>query len=182
MDTVAAEAVHRFDGFVLDLRRGVLLTTSGKEVALRDKAFRLLCLFFENVGCLLDRSTIIQTIWPDVTVSDDRITQCVRDIRRALGDDRQAMIKTVPRRGYIFAANVARDQAVGETPRSSVRIPEKPSIAMLPSFNLSAVSECPRGISVRRAMRDRRDLAFQGPSTLDLKHPPGRSRCFCRTR
>src|ERR1700733_14552517 len=178
MDTVAAEAVvYRFDGFVLDLRRGVLLTTSGKEVPLRNKAFRLLRLFLENVGYLLDRSTIIETIWPDVTVSDDGITQCVRDIRRALGDDRQAIIKTVPRRGYIFAANVdvARDQPVGEMRRSPVRIPDKPSIAMLPSFNLSAVSECPPGgICVRRAMRDhvqdRRDLAFQELRTLDLKN------------
>jgi adenylate cyclase len=106
MGTAATEAVYRFDGFVLDLMRGTLVTTSGKELHLRNKAFRLLRLFLENAGCLIDRSTINQTIWPDVTVSDDGITQCVRDIRRALGDDRQSIVKTVPRRGYIFAANV----------------------------------------------------------------------------
>ena len=156
MGTAAAEAVYRFDGFVLDLMRGVLLTTSGKEVQLRNKAFRLLCLFLENAGCLLDRSTINQTIWPDVTVSDDGITQCVRDIRRALSDDTQAIIKTVPRRGYIFAANVnvARDKPAGETFRSPIRLPDKPSIAILPSLNLSAVSEWPPdGICATRAVR-----------------------------
>jgi adenylate cyclase len=177
MGTAAAEAVYRFDGFVLDLMRGVLLTTSGKEVQLRNKAFRLLCLFLENAGCLLDRSAINQTIWPDVTVSDDGITQCVGDIRRALSDDTQAIIKTVPRRGYIFAANVnvARDKPAGETFRSPIRLPDKPSIAILPSLNLSAVSEWPPdGICATRAVRhyvqDRRDLALQELATLDLNN------------
>jgi adenylate cyclase len=161
MGTAAAEAVYRFDGFVLDLMRGVLLTTSGKEVQLRHKAFRLLCLFLKNAGCVLDRSTINQTIWPDVTVSDDGITQCVGDIRRALGDDKQAIIKTLPRRGYIFAAdvNAARDQPVGEAFRSPILLPDEPSN--------------PGGICVTRAVRDyvqdRRDLAFQELGTPDLK-------------
>ncbi len=162
MGTAAAEAVYRFDGFVLDLMRGVLLTTSGKEVQLRHKAFRLLCLFLKNAGCVLDRSTINQTIWPDVTVSDDGITQCVGDIRRALGDDTQAIIKTLPRRGYIFAAdvNAARDQPLGEAFRSPILLPDEPSN--------------PGGICVTRAVRehlqDRLDRAFQELGTLGLNN------------
>ncbi len=166
MGTAAAEAVYRFDGFVLDLMRGTLLTSSGKELHLRNKAFRLMRLFLENAGCLLDRSTINQAIWPDVTASDDGITQCVRDIRRALGDDRQAIIKTVPRRGYIFAANVnvAHDQSVGEIFRRPNLPPDKPSNAILPFLNLRGVSECtPGGIRVTRAapeyVHDRLHLA-----------------------
>jgi adenylate cyclase len=173
MGTAAAEAVYRFDGFVLDLMRGTLLTTSGKELHLRNKAFRLLCLFLENAGCLLDRSTIIQAIWPDVTVSDDGITQCVRDIRRALGDDTQAIIKTVPRRGYIFAANVnvGRDQSVGEIFNRPNLSPDKPSNAILPHLNLHDVAECPDGIRVTQAaperMLDRLHLAQLGTLNLD---------------
>ena len=175
MGTAAAEAVYRFDGFVLDLMRGTLLTTSGKEIHLRNKAFRLLCLFLENADCLLDRGTINQTIWPDVTVSDDGITQCVRDIRRALGDDRQAIIKTVPRRGYVFAANVnvGRDQSVGEIFKRPNLSPDKPSNAIMPFLNLRGVSECPPGgICVTRAApeyeQDRVHLARLG--TLNLNN------------
>ena len=175
MSTAAAEAVYRFDGFVLDLMRGTLVTTSGKELHIRNKAFRLLRLFLENAGCLLDRSTINQAIWPNVTVSDDGITQCVRDIRRALGDDRQAIIKTVPRRGYIFAANVnvARDQSVGEIFGRPNLPPDKPSNAILPFSNLRAVSDCPLdGICVTRAapghVQDRLHLVQLG--TLDLNN------------
>jgi adenylate cyclase len=39
-------------------------------------------------------------------VADDGVEQCVRDIRRALGDETQCILKTVPRRGYIFTADV----------------------------------------------------------------------------
>ena len=166
MVIAAAEAVYRFDGFVLDLMRGTLLNTSGKELHLRNKAFRLLGLFLENAGYLLDRGTINQTIWPDVTVGDEGITQCVRDIRRALGDDRQAIIKTVPRRGYIFAANVnvAQGQSVGEIFRRPNLLPDKPSNAILPFLNLRGVSEYPPGgIRVTRAapeyVQDRVHLA-----------------------
>jgi DNA-binding winged helix-turn-helix (wHTH) protein len=89
MEPVAVNSVYRFEGFVLDLARGALLTTIGEEIPLRRKSFELLRLLVKNAGRLLDRDTINQAIWPDVTVGDDGITQCIGDIRRALGDDAQ---------------------------------------------------------------------------------------------
>ena len=50
----------------------------------------------ENAGRLLDRDSINQAIWSDVIVNDDSITQCVRDIRRALGDEAQALSGQCP--------------------------------------------------------------------------------------
>src|SRR5215472_1750385 len=106
MDTAASEAVYQFEGFTLDLVRGALFDPKGMEVPLRAKSFELLRLFVVNAGRLLDRDTINHAIWADVVVTDDAITQCVRDIRRVLSNETQAVIKTVPRRGYVFAANV----------------------------------------------------------------------------
>src|SRR6476620_9819257 len=104
MDAAPPVATLRFAGFVLDLRRGSLLTATGEELPLRRQCFELLRLLVENAGRLLDRDTINRVIWPDVAVTDDSITQCVRDIRRAIGDDAQQILKTVLRRGYMFAA------------------------------------------------------------------------------
>jgi hypothetical protein len=75
---------YRFGEFVLDLVRGTLATANGKDVPLRHKSFRLLRLIVENAGRLLERDAITQAIWPGLTVADDGITQCVRDIRRAV--------------------------------------------------------------------------------------------------
>src|SRR5579871_1142579 len=130
METVPAAATYRFDGFVLDLKRGTLLNTAGVEVPLRRQSFELLRFLVENAGRLLDRDTINRTIWGDIVVSDDSIAQCIRDIRRALGDEAQQILKTVPRRGYLMVANVAtaRPSPLNDVFASS----DKPSIAVLP--------------------------------------------------
>jgi class 3 adenylate cyclase/DNA-binding winged helix-turn-helix (wHTH) protein len=106
-------AAYRFDGFTLDLGRGVLLGADGAELFLRPKSFALLLFLVESAGRLLSRDAIMSAIWPDVIVSDDSLSQCVHDIRRALGSDAQRLLRTVQRRGYVFAATVSRVQSAG---------------------------------------------------------------------
>jgi DNA-binding winged helix-turn-helix (wHTH) protein len=50
------------------------------------------------------RADIMDGVWSDVVVSDGALTQAVRTIRRALGDDRRepAFVRTVSRHGYQF--------------------------------------------------------------------------------
>jgi adenylate cyclase len=136
--SIAAEVTcYQFDSFVLDLERGALLAADGEDVPLRHKSYRLLCLFVTHAGRLLERDTIAQMLWPGVAVADDGITQCVRDIRRALGDDSQRMIRMIPRRGYIFAAEVTTGHNLGPPRSDSVGLPAKPSIAVLAFANMS---------------------------------------------
>ena len=138
METAGANSVYRFEGFVLDLARGVLLAKTGEEIPLRRKSFELLRLLVENAGRLLDRDTINQAIWPHITISDDGITQCVGDIRRSLGDHAQHILKTVPRRGYLITVEVVmgRDPPV-EPKEDAIALPAKPSIAILAFTNMS---------------------------------------------
>jgi TolB-like protein/DNA-binding winged helix-turn-helix (wHTH) protein/tetratricopeptide (TPR) repeat protein/rhodanese-related sulfurtransferase len=103
MNSAAQEAVYRFGSFTLDLRRGALLATDGAEISLRPKPFALLEMLVENAGRLLSREAILAAVWPNVYVTDDNITKAIHDIRGALGDDAYKILRTVPRRGYIFA-------------------------------------------------------------------------------
>lgn len=100
----------RFAGFTLDLDRGALLTAGGAEVVLRPKSFALLRLFVESPGRLLDRDTILAAVWPGVVVGDEAITQCVREIRKAIGDEAQRVLRTVPKRGYVLTAEVVASE------------------------------------------------------------------------
>ena len=115
-----------FEGFCLDLGRGRLVDPSGAEVGLRPKSFDVLHHFLEAAGRLVSRDELMEAIWPDVVVTDDSITQCVAEIRRALGDEGQQLLRTVPKRGYIFTAEVARSSAntldTGGGPLESHRI------------------------------------------------------------
>ena len=126
---------YRFDGFVLDLQRAALVTDMGESVPVRHQSFRLLCLFVENAGRLVEREAITQALWPGLTVSDDSITQCVRDLRRALRDEGQTKIKTVLRRGYMFTPEVTTASSI---PSADQLAPVgRPSVAVLPFANMS---------------------------------------------
>ena len=92
---------YRFGVFTLDLDRGALLER-GKEVNLRPKSFDVLCCLVKHHGTLLTREELLSAVWPDVVVTDDSLTQCLMEIRRTLGDHDRSLIRTVPRRGFIF--------------------------------------------------------------------------------
>src|SRR6266404_7844135 len=97
--------IHSFDGFTLDLTRG-RLQRGQKEIKLRPKSFEVLRYLIENNGRLISKDELIHAVWVEAAVTDDSLVQCLKDIRRALGDEAQQVIKTVHGRGYIFDAEV----------------------------------------------------------------------------
>ena len=103
--TNGTAAGYRFGDFVLNVERGCL-QIDGQDLALRPKAFDILRFLVERAGKLASKDELVELAWPNVTVSDDSLAQCVKEIRRLLGDDEQRFIRTVPRRGYMFVAEV----------------------------------------------------------------------------
>lgn len=101
------EEIYCFEAFTLDLRRGSLSDAAG-AVELRPKSFAVLCHLVANAGRLVAKDELFQAVWPDVTVTDESLTRCVSDVRLALRDEAHRIIKTVPRRGYLFDAAVSR--------------------------------------------------------------------------
>jgi DNA-binding winged helix-turn-helix (wHTH) protein/quercetin dioxygenase-like cupin family protein len=100
-------AAYRFGAFVLNVERGCL-QRDGRDLDLRPKAFDVLRYLVERAGKLASKDELVELAWPNVTVSDDSLAQCVSDIRRLLEDDEQRFIRTVPRRGYMFVARVEK--------------------------------------------------------------------------
>jgi TolB-like protein/Tfp pilus assembly protein PilF len=98
---------------------------------LRPKSFALLRHLVENAGRVVGRDEILQAVWPGVFVTEDSITQCVREIRRALGDEAQTVLRTMTRRGYMFAAPVV-SRAVADDPGARTGGPEPPPLAVPP--------------------------------------------------
>lgn len=98
--------VFCFEGFRLDATRRSL-HRNGAEVELRAKCFDLLTCLARNAGRVVTKNELIETVWPDVVVTDESLTRCVSDIRQALDDGAQRIIKTVPRQGYVLASSVS---------------------------------------------------------------------------
>src|ERR1043165_6280627 len=103
---MATEKLYCFEGFTLDLRRGCL-RTGVREIELRPKSFEALRYLVENAGGLISQDEPIPFSSPKVTVADESLARCISDVRVALGDEDQRMVKTLPRRGYLFAATVS---------------------------------------------------------------------------
>ena len=97
-------AHHRrlaFGEFVIDCDRGSL-SRHGVDIRLRPKSFAVLCHLAANAGRLVSKADLMQAVWGRTVVTDGSLTQCIIDVRRALGPDGPRMLRTVPRRGFIF--------------------------------------------------------------------------------
>ena len=96
---------YQFGGFTLDVARGCV-RRGREEIKLRPKVYETLKYLVEHPGRLIGKEELMHAVWPDAFVTDDSLVQCTVELRRALEDHEQQLLKTVPRRGYLFAAEV----------------------------------------------------------------------------
>ena len=107
--------VYHFGEFTLDVARGAV-SKAGEEIRLRPKVYEALKYLVENPGRLIGKDELIQALWPDSFVTDDSLVQCTVELRRALADRGQELLKTVPRRGYLFTARVTQSPGTSLPP------------------------------------------------------------------
>ena len=100
-------ARYKIGEFTLDVSRGCL-RRDGIDVPLRPKSFALLEYLITHAGRLVTKDELLSKIWPNVIVTEDSLTRCISEARAALGDTEQTAIKTVSKRGYLFAEPVTR--------------------------------------------------------------------------
>ncbi len=111
--------LYDFAEFRVDSRqRLLLLKDSGKALPLSSRAFDTLLFFLENRGKLLDKSTLMAAVWPNVVVEENNLNQHISALRRVLGETRDdhRFIVTEPGRGYRFVANVTTSTPVPDPP------------------------------------------------------------------
>ncbi|HWT44866.1 MAG TPA: tetratricopeptide repeat protein, partial [Vicinamibacterales bacterium] len=70
----------------------------------RPKSFDVLRYLLENPGRLVSKDELLSAVWRGTIVTEGSVTQCLIEIRRALGGPSQSFVRTIPRRGYIFDA------------------------------------------------------------------------------
>jgi DNA-binding winged helix-turn-helix (wHTH) protein len=97
----------RFDRFLLDAGNRRLLR-DGDPVEVSSRYFDALKLLVLEQGRLVSKERFLDEVWRGVPVTDEALTQCMRTLRRQLGDDaaRPRFIETVPKHGYRFISPV----------------------------------------------------------------------------
>lgn len=99
---------YAFGSFLLERAQKRVLRSDGTPVPLTPRLFSALLGFVERPGELLDKTSIMDAVWPGLVVEENNLNQVVWGLRRALGDDAHGsrLIETVPRQGFRFVACV----------------------------------------------------------------------------
>jgi DNA-binding winged helix-turn-helix (wHTH) protein len=100
-------ASFRFDRFCLDTAERSL-SDGERPVELASRYFDALVLLVSEQGRLVAKDRFMDEVWRGIPVTDEALTQCIRTLRRQLGDDasKPRFIETVPKHGYRFIAPV----------------------------------------------------------------------------
>ncbi len=105
----------RFDRFVLDPGNRQLRRDDA-PVELNARYLDALALLVREAGGLVTKDRFLADVWRGVPVTDEALTQCIRTLRRTLGDDaaNPRFIETIPKHGYRFIGAVeAADRQPG---------------------------------------------------------------------
>ncbi|MDX2151966.1 MAG: winged helix-turn-helix domain-containing protein [Bryobacteraceae bacterium] len=114
-----AGSVHEFGPFRYDA--GQRLLFRGDElVPLVPKVVDTLHVLLERRGTVVEKPELMRLVWPDTTVEEVGLARNISLLRKALGDDAEEYIETIPRRGYRFvaAAGTPNDVTPFAPPRS----------------------------------------------------------------
>jgi DNA-binding winged helix-turn-helix (wHTH) protein/TolB-like protein len=172
-----------FGTFVVDADRAQV-TQHGIPIALRPKTFALLVQLADRARCIVGKQELLDAVWPGLVVSDDSLTQAVSELRGALGDRDQQLIKTIPKRGYMLDATVQpapawaddlpHDVASAATARRNRRLPATAVAGMVlaagTGFGLWQLRAAAPPVQIGIALAESRSLAVM-PFT-DLSEPP----------
>jgi TolB-like protein/Flp pilus assembly protein TadD len=126
-----------FGGYRFDVEMGRLWAGT-REVRLTPKASAVLKVLVARAGQPVSKEELFASVWSDTVVTDDALTSCIQELRRALEDDAKQprFIETRHRRGYQFVARLAAAPAE-DVPDSLSAPPGISAIAVLPFADMS---------------------------------------------
>lgn len=107
-----ANDAFRFGEFELDPANRHL-SRGETRIELSGRYLDALALLVGESGQLISKDRFLDEVWRGVPVTDEALTQCIKELRKALADDamQPRYIETVPKHGYRFLASVERQGA-----------------------------------------------------------------------
>src|SRR5258708_25919147 len=125
----------------MDTDRRELKGAAG-SVHVEPQVFDLLFYFARHPNRVIGKDELIENVWKGRIVSDAALNSRINSARRAVGEtgEKQVLIRTIPRRGFLFAADVKRESHQADAlagvathvPPLNLALPDKSSIPVLP--------------------------------------------------
>src|SRR5215469_7481848 len=99
-----APASIQFGRFTVEPHRRELLA-DGRPIKLGGRAFDLLMALIEASGTVVGKDVLLDRVWPNRIVEENRLQNQVSALRRAFGADHD-LIRTIAGRGYQFTGEI----------------------------------------------------------------------------
>ncbi len=110
--TAEKVTIYYFDDFAFDAQHDELKNIASNLVhKLEPQVAHLLRLFLASPDQVISKELIQQSLWPNTVVEQNSLYQILTKLRRVLNDSTKSpkCIKTVPKKGYRFIANVSTE-------------------------------------------------------------------------
>lgn len=106
----------KFADCELDCTSGRLYV-HGKEVNIEPLIFQFLLLLIKYNGEVVSKQTVLSTLWPNKTPSDEALRAMVKKTREVLNDNARnpSYVKTIPTKGYLLIPNVVLSSTIIQT-------------------------------------------------------------------
>ncbi|MFT4046587.1 MAG: winged helix-turn-helix domain-containing protein [Solimonas sp.] len=124
----------RFDDAEFDEAR-LRLQVGGRAAEIEQKPLQVLALLLRHAGEVVTKRELFDTVWAGRVTVDHVLATAVGKLRKALGENGQRLIVTVPRIGYRLDGHVER-VAVGRRPTASPQFAASQPVPGRPHFLL----------------------------------------------
>lgn len=107
--------IYRFGDYSLDVE-GFELRRDGEAIPVEPQVFGLLACLIENRERVVSKDDLIEAVWGGRIVSEATLSSRISFARQAVGDsgEAQAVIRTIPRRGFRFVAEASAEDTIGD--------------------------------------------------------------------
>jgi len=108
---------YRFGGLSYSTDRKYLVDTNGEPISLRPKSLEVFRYLAAHKDSVVSRQAIVDSVWHDVHVTEDSLTQCIGEIRKCLGPNAKHILK---RQSRSYKKELSMDRRIVSASRTCI--------------------------------------------------------------
>ena len=134
--------IYSFNEFQLDTRL-FELRNQGALIPLEPQIYNVLAYLLDNRDRIVSKQELLETLWEGKIVAESSLTTCIKDARKAIGDNGQDQhtIATIHRRGYRFVADIEANTDTGDHKGTGHQLDPPPEETRIESSCLNSIDD-----------------------------------------
>ncbi|HWR96293.1 MAG TPA: winged helix-turn-helix domain-containing protein [Arenimonas sp.] len=134
----------QFVGYVFDEAKWQL-SQNERLIDIEAKPLSVLAYLLRNAGRVVTKDELLECAWPGRVVVEASLTNAITKLRKALSDDEQHIVVTVPKAGYRFVAAASCKEVVSVKPAALLKqgelVPRRPNYRLHKCLDRNDFSE-----------------------------------------